>query len=576
MKPFLRIALLSTILSTGLVFGAPAATQIFPLKNPAFTITRTLSPLARLVRSDFMDKVGLMDPKAVQAFYIDRDSNYYWAGMMGPTMEAERMIGVLEHSWQHGLNPATYHIKTIKNLQAQNNREGTAKLDVLLTDAFIRYVHDMSGMRVDVASLGMDASFWKKPYNADQTLEFLEKGQSVTAVLNSVTPQSQTYRQLQRELIALVQKPPEPYLSVLPISFGDQLLRPNERHKSVPDLRLRLGLKAQTEDKYLYDDWLAGTVMKFQRDNGLPADGMIGPATLKLLNRSDEAKMTQVVVNLERLRWVDESRPGRFVMVNIPAATLWAIDNNRVQFEIPVIVGKPERPTKPFIAKITGVRFNPDWTVPSTIKKEDILPKLQADPDYLGNKGMELIHLTKQGAETIDPNRVDWNDISTSELASLQMVQMPGAHNPLGRIRILMPNKYDIYLHDTNQPEYFEKNQRAASSGCIRLKEPEKMAAFVMGDEKGWDAKRLNAVLDAGKTRDEQITEPFPVYILYYTAWADEYGRIIFGNDIYGLDEKLIQALSDIDGFDLPGHNKRSISKSAQAVSGAPKLADAR
>jgi murein L,D-transpeptidase YcbB/YkuD len=258
-------------------------------------------------------------------------------------------------------------------------------------------------------------------------------------------------------------------------------------------------------------------------------------------------------------------------MVNIPAATVWAVDNGQVEFQMPVIVGKKVRPTQSFITEIQGVRFNPDWTVPPTIKREDILPKLIENPDYIRDKGMELIHVSPEGAQTIDPQSVDWQNITPKELNSLEMVQIPGSHNPLGKIRILMPNKYNIYLHDTNQPEYFERAARAQSSGCIRMKEPEKMAAFVMEHEEGWSDEKMKQMLSSGRTRDVKISKSIPVYLLYYTVWTDERGQTIFGNDIYDLDDQLFNKLSEIDGIPRPVHNDH-----ASAGSGRSKLASAR
>jgi hypothetical protein len=159
---------------------------------------------------------------------------------------------------------------------------------------------------------------------------------------------------------------------LLPIVLG-QTLDPGQRHKNVPALRVRLKVRPQTADDFLYDDRLAVAVIKFQKQSGLQPDGIIGPTTLKLLNVTHIQKMLQIIANLERLRWVGDERPGRFVMVNIPAATLWAIEDGRVSFEMPVIVGKLGRETPAFITDITGVRFNPGWTVPPTIKREDIV-----------------------------------------------------------------------------------------------------------------------------------------------------------------------------------------------------------
>ncbi len=549
---FARVLILSTILSTGLIAG------VYPV------VPATAAPVAESAAQ----KLRVIDADAIKGFFSQRNNAPYWHGMMGLTREADYLLHLIDESWTHGLNPEKYHYKEIQELNARSDKESQARMEILLTDAFIRYVRDMSGMRVRASSLGLDPADWLQPYSVKQSIAFLNEIPDIKGFLKGLPPQSQTYVSLQKELIRTMSEPQEAYESVLPISLGGVTLRPGQRNKGVPSLRVRLNVKPLSNDQYLYDDRLAAAMMKFQHSTGQKADGVIGPATLKLLIRSNKQKLNQIIANLERLRWVDDKHPDRFVMVNIPAATAWAVDHGNVEFQMPVIVGKKIRQTQSFIAEIQGVRFNPDWTVPPTIKREDILPKLVENPDYISDKGMELIHVSAQGSQTIDPKSVDWENITSKELSSLEMVQIPGSHNPLGKIRILMPNKYNIYLHDTNQPQYFDRAGRAQSSGCIRMKEPEKMAAFVMGHEDGWSDQKMKEVLASGRTRDIRIAKPIPVYLLYYTAWTDEHGRTIFGNDIYDLDNELVEKLSAIDGIPVPVHTEHAL-----AGSGRSKLA---
>jgi murein L,D-transpeptidase YcbB/YkuD len=168
---------------------------------------------------------------------------------------------------------------------------------------------------------------------------------------------------------------------------------------------------------------------------------------------------------------------------------------------------------------------------------------------------MQLISGVGEAAVTLDPLAFDWENITQEELKDLRMVQVPGAHNPLGRIRVLMPNSYNIYLHDTNEPQYFERASRAASSGCVRMKDPERMANFILQGRKGWDARDLPEVLVDGETRDLFIPEPIPVYMLYYTVWINDQGDLVYGQDLYQFDENLIKMLKNIDGFFIPVDN---------------------
>jgi murein L,D-transpeptidase YcbB/YkuD len=506
------------------------------------------------LNSPFMNGPEILDAAAIRAFYKAR-STPVWQGMFDAKNNIAPVVEILKDSWTHGLNPAQYHIDQITTLSVKDDFESRARLEILMTDAVARYIRDMSGMRVNAAAMGLDVKNWVHPYTPARALEFLNEQNDILAFLKNLPPKSFTYKALRDELIRLSNAPEEEYMKILPLGFGGVTLKPMMRHARVPDLRLRLGVEPQTTDELLYDDRLAAAVIKFQHTAGQKGDAIVGPTTLKLLNRSNRGRILQVIANLERLRWVNENRPARFVLVNIPSASLWAIENGQIALEMPVIVGKTERPTQSFIANITGVRFNPGWTVPPTIKKKDIWPKLKENPNYLTDKGMELIQYTPEGRITIDPVGIDWNTLTENDLRKLEMVQIPGKHNPLGQIRVLMPNKFDIYLHDTNQPEYFDRALRAHSSGCVRMQEPQKMAAFILQHETGWTAEKMARMIEAGKTRDILIKNPIPVYLLYYTVWVGDDGKIAYGNDIYDLDPRLIELLAAIDGFAIPGHN---------------------
>lgn len=515
------------------------------------------------LQSGSVDGRRLYDRAAMYNFYAGRSFEPYWMSNTGPYSKAHEFLAVLEKSWMHGLNPETYHTQHMRELVQGTSFLKKTELELLLSDAFVRYARDLSGIRVDPAGLNTDPKSWRQPLSAGEAFMHLNGKGTMSRILRDVEPQGRTYKMLQKELVRLSEQPEEDYAGVLPIEF-DGLLRPGERHARVPDIRTRLGVKQHTNDALLYDDRLTAAVIKFQREYDLQDDGVIGSQTLQIMNRTNKKRMEQVVANLERLRWVEETRPSRYVVVNIPAATLWAVDQGRVDFEMPVIVGKPVRPTQTFITEIQGVRFNPDWTIPPTIKRFDVLPKVKEDPNYLNQKGIQLIKGHGKNAITIDPYAVDWSGISSSGLNSMRMVQGPGENNPLGRVRVLMPNIYNIYLHDTNHPEYFDEPARAVSSGCIRMKYPEKMAQFIMEYEAGWRDAEMEEIFETKEKTDIEIAHKMPVYVLYYTVWTDSRGRVVYGTDIYNQDSKLITKLSNIDGFYIPRHNKDNMSSSGR------------
>lgn len=554
-----RLLLSSLALSTCLIGGLNVALAQGASSNNGVVIERVGSSSEQGAVFDLLQKkrvhgVRVENLGALRDFYTKRNFEPYWVDGDEPDDNAEDMLEFLEASWTHGLNPFRYHLEAIRELYGREGDEAAMQaLEVLLSDAYVAYGQDLTGIRVNPAAFKSSKRFWQKPYETSYLMDLLQSDSDVDDVVEGFLPRGSTYNRLRKELIHLVDEKPEPYEAVLPIKMKG-LLRPYEEHRSVQDLRVRFDVDVDNAS-LVYDDRLAAKVMAFQVESGLDADGVVGPATLRAINKTRKHKIHQIIANLERLRWVEEKKPDKFVIVNIPSAMLWAVEDGRVAFDMPVIVGRKKRPTNIFITDITGVRLNPTWTVPPTIKKEDILPKLIEDGNYLTNKGMQLVHGRGKNALTLDPTAIDWTTVTEAELGKLRMIQTPGAHNPLGAVRVLMPNGYNIYLHDTNQKHYFNKPGRAVSSGCVRLKRPLEMAEFILKDKAGWSEEKTEKILGRGKIRDIFIPKTIPVYLVYYTAWVDDDGGIVFGNDLYGYDAKMIKMLSKLDEMFIPVDN---------------------
>ncbi len=495
----------------------------------------------------------LVDADAISSFYEERQGEPLWFKGRSLNQKGRDLLFLIENSWQNGLKPKAYHLETIKGIYAGNDfskdldENRMLEVELLLTDAYIRHFRDLSGMRIRALDMDLNPEHWRQPVSIRDALETLKDDVNIIRLFKSIEPQTKTYQALKSELIRLVEE--RSYVGASPQKiFFETVALPGRGYNNIPRLRQRMGLKDVPEEKkYMYDPDLVEAVKKFQLKEGLVPDGVIGKMTLSAMNRGAQDKINQIIVNMERLRWVHDKKPERFIIVNIPSAMLWAIDKGAVRFQMPVIVGREERQTNIFVTSIHGVRFHPDWTVPPTIKKEDIVPHLQENPNYLADKGMELFNGYGAEALTIDPSIIDWNSISEAELEALKLVQIPGAHNPLGMIRILMPNRYNIYLHDTNEKSLFNASSRALSSGCIRMKDPEKVAMFVLEKKGGWDQRQFNVVMSEDKTRDIYTDENMPVYIMYYTVWLGDNDRVNYGIDVYGRDKKLLQLLEKLD-----------------------------
>lgn len=552
---------ISTIACTGLIVShEPSLAQFSQVKktfggfyNPS---SIDHAALAKFLESGRIGDMAMGQADEIRAFYAAREGQPVWTGS-GGSQKIKQFAAFIDNARAHGLNPERYNSRQIADRVGERDETLRAELELFLSDAAIKYARDMTGYHLGGQALRGEIAPLAPPVQARVILQKIADSRNVQSIFADMEPKSATYKRLKEALADLSKQDEAAYAKYLPLDFGGAVIKPGSRHKNIPGLRARLGAAQQTADPVLYDDALFAALTKFQRAEGLKDDGIIGLDTLAALNRTNRDRILQLKVNMERLRWMEgQERPEKFIVVNIPAATLWAVNSTGVEFEMQVIVGRPERATPAIVTDITGIRFNPDWTVPPTIKKEDILPKLREDPWYLTNKGIELTYRGEKGLETLDPSAVDWERVTHADLNVLNMVQVPGSANPLGRVRVLMPNKYSIYLHDTNQKEYFDKYARALSSGCIRMKEPLRVAEFIMSSEKGWDLAKITSVIAQGRTNDRLISNKIPVYILYYTVWIDDQGRVVFGRDIYGRDKTLAEALEKVDGISLAGHNE--------------------
>ncbi len=536
---------LSAVLLTGFIQPALSYTDSLKTPEPAQNTLLHEANITKALEAGRLGNISFYDAQAMEAFYAARNYESAWlSGAFFQQRKAETLLKAFEEAWLHGLNPASYRIKEIKTLMQTGD---DMQLDLILSDALVRYGRDLSGMRVNPGAIGQLAKYWRQPMHGTEVLEYVASASNTRAALENLAPQGKLYQQLQKELEALYTMPMNQDTTAI---YVRGVVRPGETHKAVLPIRERLGLDAGSaiQGAYYYDDALAKAVMDFQRTHGLKPDGIIGPNTVKVMNLGRDDKIEQILVNMERLRWVEQDKPDRYVMVNVPSATLWAVEDGRVKLEMPVIVGRVNRPTNIFTTRITGIRFNPTWTVPPTIKRDDYLPKLREDPYYLSDRGIELM----ENNMTLDPGQVNWEEKTWAEVNAMRMVQGSGRTNPLGQVRVLMNNPYNIYLHDTPKKSYFSRANRALSSGCVRMKEAKAFADFVLSPNKGWTTARMEKILETGELYDLGAEQSLPVYILYHTVWLGSDGQVVYGPDLYGHDRKLLKELNNIGGVVYP------------------------
>jgi murein L,D-transpeptidase YcbB/YkuD len=319
-------------------------------------------------------------------------------------------------------------------------------------------------------------------------------------------------------------------------------LDPGASGPDVAKLRQRLAvtddLPAELADGDAYDQMLTEAVKRFQARHGLPETGVVGPQTIEALNVPAGKRIKQLAASLDRLQGMGFTFGQRYVVVNIPAAVAEAVENGKVARRYVTVVGKIDRPSPTLTTNITEVNLNPTWTVPLSIVKKDIVPKMRKDPNYASRMNMKL--LDASGAE-IDPRSIDWQSDRTP---NFMIRQDSGDSNALGNVRINMPNSYSVYMHDTNHRNLFSADYRFQSSGCTRVQDVRDLAAWILKDNPGWSRREIDAEIATQKRTTVKLAHGIPVAWIYLTGWANPDGTIAFRNDVYGLDNETSRPLT--------------------------------
>jgi L,D-transpeptidase YcbB len=313
-----------------------------------------------------------------------------------------------------------------------------------------------------------------------------------------------------------------------------ELLRLGNRQPSVQALRRRLAasgdLDVNTGIGDIFDSYVEAAVRRFQARHGLSVDGLVREQTFNALNVPAAVRLNQLKVNLVRLRTLSGNLGPRFVVCNIPAAQIEAIENGVAVSRHTGVVGKPDRPSPEIQSKITEINFNPFWTVPSSIVRRDLIPIMQEQPDYLTKNRIRIFDV--HGTE-LQPQQINWY---SEEAVNYQFKQDPGDFNSLGSIRINFPNPYSVYMHDTPFKNLFGEDFRFHSSGCVRVQNVRELVYWLLSETPGWSRQEIDQVIKSGERKDAKLVRPMPLYWVYVTAWATPDGVVQFREDIYSRD----------------------------------------
>jgi L,D-transpeptidase YcbB len=310
-------------------------------------------------------------------------------------------------------------------------------------------------------------------------------------------------------------------------------LRVGMKHPSVKALRERLAIAGDLESAAgmpeVYDSYVEAAVRRFQARHGLAVDGTVREQTFTSLNVPADARLTQLKANVPRLRAFEKLGP-RFLMANIPAARAEAVENGVVVSRHTTVAGKADRASPDLTSKIVEINFNPYWTVPASIVRKDLIPKMQAEPDYLGKYHIRIFD--PKGAE-LQPQAINW---FSEEATNYRFKQDPGELNSLGTIRINFPSAFGVYMHDTPFKNLFGEDFRFHSSGCMRVQNVRELVYWLLDQTPGWSRPEIDAVIKSGERKDARVAKPVPLYWVYITAWATPDNVVQFREDIYNRD----------------------------------------
>ena len=478
---------------------------------------------------------------AVQNYY-EAERRMIWTNGRRVRPSASAVIKVLKDADRWGLEARDYAVPAIPG--PADDVDAHMAFELALTVAAAEYMRDAAAGRIVADDLSGYHDLPRKNANLEERLERIAASAAPDEVLLDAHPKNKHFQALLTELRTLRDEDASP-LPELPKGI---MLRAGRESEYVPALMTLLKARATSEALTTHDDAISaydggellpealdGFVRDVQRENGLSADGIIGPRSIARLNgESNETKIERLELALERMRWLpDEQLNGEYVFINQPAYRVQHWKDDAVNISMRVVVGKNANQTNFFYDEISHIEFNPDWGVPRSIIVNEYLPRLQRDPGYLDRIGYVV---RDARGRKVSSSRVNWAKYGAN--VPYSVVQPPGPRNALGELKIEFPNRHAIYMHDTNAKNLFSRAERAYSHGCVRLHDPRGMAAAMLGTDLADVERRL-----AKGHHNANIDRKIPVMIAYFTAFTKDDGTIGYYSDMYGRDKALKKAI---------------------------------
>jgi murein L,D-transpeptidase YcbB/YkuD len=483
----------------------------------------------------------------MRRFYQKRQYQPAWSDVNGPRPQAEQLAQAIGSvAATEGLDPRRYRSQQLAGILSQMKEDKDwslespeaqrrlADLDVEMTFIYLTLAAHTAIGRVQPETLRIHWENQSRNVDLDARLEKALQGDDVAASLRSLAPPNPRYARL-RDALARYREIAS--RGGWPAVSGD--LESGARGAGALALRNRLiaegDLPPVPEGQQpvpVFDDAVAQAIARFQQRHGLEPDGKLGEDTVAELNVPVEERIRQIEINLERWRWLPSTLGDSYVWVNVPEYRMELIDHGRKAIDMAVVVGKQQSQTPVFSDQMEFLELNPEWNIPTGIARDEILPKLASDPGYLASHNMEFV----------------------GEGANQRIKQRSGPDNPLGQVKFMFPNEFDVYLHDSPADHLFSREERDFSHGCVRLERPVQLAEYLLREKPEWSGAKVREAILSGEHRTVKLPQKLPVHILYFTAWVEDNGAVNFRKDVYGHDAKLAAALADepVVPLDLP------------------------
>lgn len=466
-------------------------------------------------------------------FYKKNRFMTYW-------QDSENKVKLIQsfiESENEGLNPNDFDLSSIAENEKKWGKlsdEQLVNYDILLTKNLLRYIQLASKGKLKPKELYSDWDLRENSVNTSELLLSFQDKDSFEVALSNVGPQHIIYKKLKEALRLLSAYPLD---SLDKIEITEKIVS-RDTNEIVKKIKKRLfywkDLPYQDSITAIYDEATLKAVKRFQLRHGLATDGVIGKGTVAALNKTKEQRKKQIIVNMERWRWYPRTFPKDYLIVNIPDYVLHVIKEKDTIVSHNIVVGTNARKTPILSAKLSYVVLNPTWTIPPTIIKEDVIPAASRSRSYFSKKNITIYD---RSGIVVPPSL--WE---ASNGKNYRYVQSPGSYNSLGMVKIIFPNRFMVYLHDTNHRNYFSRQNRSLSSGCVRVERPLELTAYLLNDSIQYNEENLKGFITDCNTKKIDIKDDIYLHQLYWTAWSAN-GQLYFIDDIYNLDEKLYQKL---------------------------------